>query len=88
MQVQSMTINNTAPQFEQRQPEVEQCFDWDKLTLSQQFSVSSLGQFGYTLAFIRFINGNSFAVLKLANKIATINVEGLINIKPNINCRS
>lgn len=83
MQIQSMMNNHK----EQRRQNDEQGLDWENLTLSQQFSISSLGKFGYILAFIRLVNGNSLAVLKLDNKVATINVEGMINIKPNLVCR-
>jgi len=54
---------------------------WEQLNLCQQFSVSSLGQFGYILTSVSFVNDTVLAVLKLENKIATINAEGAINIK-------
>ncbi len=60
---------------------------WDKLNLSQQFSVCSLGQFGYILTYVRMINNRPLAVLKLDKKIATINDEGLINVSPYISIR-
>ncbi|TPH15103.1 hypothetical protein [Litorilituus lipolyticus] len=58
-----------------------------KLNLSQQFSVCSLGQFGYILSYVRTINNKNLAILKLDNKIATINEEGAINISPYISIR-
>jgi len=60
---------------------------WAKLNLSQQFSVCSLGQFGYILSYVRNVNGKKLAILKLDNKIATINEEGSINISPYISIR-
>ncbi len=60
---------------------------WDKLNLSQQFSVCSLGQFGYMLSYVRQINDRSLAILTLDDKVATINEEGLINVTPNISLR-
>ncbi|QBG35767.1 hypothetical protein [Litorilituus sediminis] len=60
---------------------------WDKLNLSQQFSVCSLGQFGYMLNYVRQINDRCLAILTLDDKVATINEEGLINVTPNISLR-
>lgn len=60
---------------------------WDKLNLSQQFSVCSLGQFGYMLSYVRQINDRCLAILTLDDKVATINEEGLINVTPNISLR-
>ncbi len=60
---------------------------WDKLTLSQQFSVCSLGQFGYMLTYVRTISNRSLAILKLDKKVATVNDDGLINISPYISIR-
>lgn len=57
---------------------------WDKLTLSQQFSVSSLNQYGYNLAFIRNTNEGSLAVLLRDDNAATINNHGEINTSPDI----
>ncbi len=54
---------------------------WEQLNLSQQFSVYILGQFGYILTSIRYIDNTVLALLTSDNKIATINVEGTINIK-------
>ncbi|MCJ8318897.1 MAG: hypothetical protein MJK12_04640 [Colwellia sp.] len=60
---------------------------WDELTLAQQFSISSLGQFGYTLSFIRNVNLKALAVLHLNDKTATINEEGAINITAGLDLR-
>ncbi|KGJ87011.1 hypothetical protein [Colwellia psychrerythraea] len=60
---------------------------WDKLNFSQQYSVCTLGQFGYQLAYVRSIGDSTLAILKQDDKIATINQAGSININPEINCR-
>jgi len=60
---------------------------WDELTLAQQFSISSLGQFGYTLNFIRHVNLKTLAILHLNEKTATINEDGVINITAGIDLR-
>lgn len=78
------TLELETTPINRRQVHNNQDTDWDQLTLSQQFSVSSLCQFGYMLTSIRFINNMPLAILKLAGKVATINAEGMINIKPDI----
>ena len=60
---------------------------WDQLNLSQQYSVCSLGQFGYILTFVRTLGTRKLAILKLNDKVATINEDGVINISPVIACR-
>lgn len=60
---------------------------WDMLNPSQQYAVCSLGQFGYLLTYVRSFAGNSLAILKQNDKLATINAAGVININPAITCR-
>ncbi len=60
---------------------------WDQLNLSQQYAVCSLGQFGYILTFVRTLGTRKLAILKLNDKVATINEDGVINISPVIACR-
>ena len=60
---------------------------WDKLNLSQQYAVCSLGQFGYLLTYVRTYGDTTLAILKQNDKIATINEAGVININPAIVCR-
>ena len=60
---------------------------WDKLNLSQQYSVCSIGQFGYILTYVRTLGTSTLAILKLDGKTATINEAGIININPAIACR-
>lgn len=70
-----------------RQQNDDQDTLWDKLNLSQQYSVCSLGQFGYILTYVRAIGNSSLAILKQNDKIATINEAGIINVSPAIVCR-
>jgi len=60
---------------------------WDKLSLTQKFSATSLTQFGYDLAFLRKNSGGSIAVLLYNDSIATVNDEGEIDTCPNISIR-
>ncbi len=60
---------------------------WTKLSLAQKFSASSLGKFGYELAFIRNENGHSLAVLTCNGGLAVVNEEGDINTSPDIQLR-
>ncbi|AAZ26970.1 hypothetical protein [Colwellia psychrerythraea] len=60
---------------------------WDKLNLSQQYAVCTLGQFGYLLTYVRSIGDARLAILKQDGKIATINEAGIINVNPAIKCR-
>ena len=60
---------------------------WDRLNLSQQYAVCSLGQFGYLLTYVRSVAGSTLAILKQNDKIATINEAGVINVNPVIICR-
>lgn len=72
---------------DRKQQHNDQNMLWGKLNLSQQYSVCSLGQFGYMLTYVRFFNRKVLAVLKLGSKTATINEAGDINITPAINFR-
>lgn len=72
---------------DRREQHYDQNMLWEKLNLSQQYSVCSLGQFGYLLTYVRYLNNKTLAILKLNNKIATINEAGDINISPYLNCR-
>jgi hypothetical protein len=60
---------------------------WDRLTLAQQFSAGSLGQLGYKLCFIRHVNHSALAILKLGNEVATISIDGQINISKSLKFR-
>ena len=61
---------------------------WDKLTLAQKFAASSLTQFGYDMAFIRFSRTGNLAVLICSGEAATITADGDIDTKPQIAIRA
>ncbi|MGL1956142.1 MAG: hypothetical protein OCD00_02325 [Colwellia sp.] len=60
---------------------------WNKLSLAQKFSASSLGKFGYELAFVRDDNGKSLAVLTCNSGVSVISEDGDINTSPSITLR-
>ncbi|WP_027671195.1 hypothetical protein [Rheinheimera baltica] len=59
-------------------------FFWDDLNLAQKFSVAELQRYGYDLLFVRHIADCSVAVLASGNKMAAIDMEGQIDVEPNI----
>ena len=73
--------------LEKREPSSEYSVWWNKLSLAQKFSASSLGKFGYELSFVRNDKGHSLAVLIGASGVAIITEEGDINTSPNITIR-
>lgn len=73
--------------LERRQVTPEQSVWWNKLSLAQKFSASSLGKFGYELLFVRNEQGRSLAVLTCSGGIAVISEDGEINTSPNIKIR-
>jgi len=75
------------PMIERRNEAPEQSVWWNKLSLAQKFSASSLGQFGYELSFVRNEQGRSLAVLQCNSGIAIISEDGEINTSPNIELR-
>lgn len=75
------------PMLERRQNSPEQSVWWNKLSLAQKFSASSLGKFGYDLAFVRNEQGHSLAVLTCSSGIAVITEDGDINTSPTISVR-
>ena len=74
--------------IERRKTPPEDSTWWDKLSLAQKFSASSLSQFGYDLTFIRYQDGQSLAVLQCNNGIAIISEEGEINTSPHVYIRT
>lgn len=72
---------------DRRREPPEQSVWWTKLSLAQKFSASSLGKFGYELAFVRNENGHSLAVLTCNGGLAIVNEEGDINTSPDIQLR-
>ncbi|WP_114325428.1 hypothetical protein [Candidatus Colwellia aromaticivorans] len=75
------------PMEERRQTSPEHSALWDKLSLAQKFSASSLGKFGYELVFVRNEQGRNVAVLTCASGVAVITEDGDINTSPNIRIR-
>lgn len=75
------------PIIERRREPPEQSVWWNKLSLAQKFSASSLGKFGYELAFVRNENGHSLAVMQCNGGLAVVTEEGDINTSPNITLR-
>lgn len=75
------------PMLERRQTSPEHSTWWNKLSLAQKFSASSLGKFGYELAFVRNEAGRNLAVLTCASGVAVITEDGEINTSPNIKIR-
>ena len=62
--------------------------DWQKLTLAQRFSATSLTKYGYELLFIRNACSSGTAVMVLQNgTAATISEDGDINTAPDISIR-
>lgn len=73
--------------IERRQSSPEQSAWWDRLSLAQKFSTSSLGKFGYELLFVRNSGGRSLAVLRSGNAIAAVTEDGEIDTSPSIQIR-
>lgn len=73
--------------LERRTEAPEQSVWWNKLSLAQKFSASSLGQFGYELSFVRNEKGRSMAVLQCNSGVAVISEDGEINTSPSIDIR-
>lgn len=78
----SSAVQNTY--MERRQGNLSSHQLWGRLTLSQQFSASSLNQYGYDLAFIRNTEDGPLAILLCDSNAATIDNHGEINTSPTI----
>ena len=72
------------PMLERRQTSPEHSTWWNKLSLAQKFSASSLF---FELAFVRNEAGRNLAVLTCASGVAVITEDGEINTSPNIKIR-
>ena len=83
----SMIEQSKGTLVERRGEQPEHSVWWSKLSLAQKFSASSLGKFGYELAFIRNENGHSLAILTCNGGIAVVTEDGEINTSPNIRIR-
>ncbi|MFT7007962.1 MAG: hypothetical protein ACJAXJ_002501 [Colwellia sp.] len=75
------------PILDRRQTAPEHSVWWNKLSLAQKFSASSLGKFGYEIAFIRKEQGQNIAVLTCDSGVAVITEDGDINTNPDIQIR-
>ncbi|WP_052056188.1 hypothetical protein [Colwellia psychrerythraea] len=75
------------PMLERRKESPEQSVWWNKLSLAQKFSASSLGKFGYELSFVRNDDGHSLAVLQCSGGLAVISEDGDIDTSPIISIR-
>ncbi|MBU2923228.1 hypothetical protein Q4506_07525 [Colwellia sp. 4_MG-2023] len=73
--------------LERRERSSEKSMLWDRLSLAQKFSASSLGKFGYELSFIRKEKDHSIAVLTCNSGIAIITEDGEIDTSPDITLR-
>ena len=82
-----MESQQKQPIVERRQEPPEQSVWWNKLSLAQKFSASSLGKFGYELLFVRNVKGKGLAVLMCNGGVATISEDGEINTAPDITIR-
>ncbi len=75
------------PMLERRKEPPEQSVWWNKLSLAQKFSASSLGKFGYELSFVRNDDGHSLAVLQCSGGLSVISEDGDIDTSPIIAIR-
>jgi hypothetical protein len=75
------------PMLERRQVSPEQSIWWNKLSLAQKFSASSLGKFGYELSFVRNEQGRRVAILTCSSGVAVVTDDGEINTSPDIKIR-
>lgn len=75
------------PTEDRRHESPENSVWWEKLTLAQKFSASSMGKFGYEIAFVRHEKGHSLAVLKCPGGLAVIFEDGDIDTSPVIKIR-
>lgn len=73
---------------ERRNESAEASIWWDKLTLAQKFSTSSLGKFGYEILFVRTVEDSKIAVLECNGGFATITEDGEINTNAKIKLRA
>lgn len=75
------------PTEDRRHEPPEQSVWWERLSLAQKFSASSMGKFGYELIFVRNESGHSLAVLRCLGGVAVIYEDGDIDTSPSIKIR-
>ncbi|NQY36099.1 MAG: hypothetical protein HRT37_14225 [Alteromonadaceae bacterium] len=73
--------------IERRHMTTENSFCWDKLTMAQKFSASSLSKYGYDLAFVRSSAAGNIAVLLRDGRCAVISNTGEVNTSSDITIR-
>lgn len=79
--------DNITEIHERRNYKPERSALWDRLSMSQKFSASSLIQFGYELTCIRRTEEENLALLVCGENVATVNVEGEINTTSKVMVR-
>lgn len=75
------------PEVDRRDEYSENTEWWNKLSLAQKFSASSLGKFGYELVCIRNIDSKNIAILKCGQQISIVSEDGEINSGDGITLR-
>ncbi|WP_440873726.1 hypothetical protein [Thalassotalea sp. PLHSN55] len=80
-------VSNAISQ-ERRHYTPDQSALWDKLSITQKFSATSLNQFGYELAYVRTTNNGKLAIMLCNNNVATVDDDGEIDTAANIVIRS
>lgn len=84
-----MQVSDNVKQIhERRNYKPEKSALWDRLSMSQKFSASSLAQFGYELTCIRRTEQGSLAILVCGENVATVNTEGEINTTSKVMVRA
>ena len=73
--------------IERRHLSEQQSEWWDRLTLAQKFSASSLAKYGYELAFVRSSAAGSLAVMMQDTNVSTVADDGDIDTNPDIHIR-
>lgn len=69
---------------ERRQTEKDLNHFWNELNLAQKFSAAELQRYGYELKFVRTLATGKIAVLEYDGKLASIDLEGSIDVNPKI----
>ena len=80
-------INSRDPLIERRHNNAPKSNNWEKLTLAQRFSASSLAKYDYELMFVRVSESGSLAVLIHDGHCVTIADDGDINTRATIHTR-
>ncbi len=73
---------------ERRHYSAEKSALWDRLSIMQKFSATSLNQFGYDLAFVRKAQSGHLAIMLCNDNVATVDSDGEIDTAANIVIRT